>query len=261
MEKDLIIDGKQTTYKVRSNGEIISTVYQGHKRKIPYVMIGGIDTDGYRHVVLTINGIKYIKKVHRLVAISFIPIPYKYAHQGLTFNDLTVNHKDGDKLNNDIKNLEWMTGAENTRHAEKMGLRHNRKIKELVNDICIMIESNEYSLQDISEKLVTQLWFVKKIYKKDAWVSISNKYDFTKYNPLDHNEKLYTIRKPSFDEVLAEDISRMIESNEYSLMEISQMFLVEKYDVLKLFHGKLYPEISKNYNFDNYTKRQSLYFK
>ena len=74
MEKDLIIDGKQTTYKVRSNGEIISTVYQGHKRKIPYVMIGGIDTDGYRHVVLTINGIKYIKKVHRLVAISFIPI-------------------------------------------------------------------------------------------------------------------------------------------------------------------------------------------
>ena len=44
-------------------------------------------------------------------------------------------------------------------------------------------------------------------------------------------------------------------------MEISQIFSVRKYDVLKLFHGKLYPEMSQKYNFDNYTKRQSLYFK
>jgi hypothetical protein len=260
-EKNLYIDGNKTTYIVCSNGEIYSTVYQNHIRKIPHKMIGGIDTDGYRHLTLTIGKNKYTKKVHRLVAITFIPIPKRYTKIGLSYDDLTVNHLDGDKLNNDVSNLAWCTSAENTEHAIKMGLRHNRKIKELVNDICVLIESNNYSFSEIADMLVTRVWFVKKIYKKDAWKSISDNYDFSKYIPEDHNETVFEIRKPSFDEDEAEVLSKLIESNKYSLIELSRIFSVEKYDVLKLFHGKLYPEISSKYNFDNYIKRQSIYFK
>lgn len=52
--------------------------------------------------------------IHRLVAIHFIPNP---------LNKPCVNHIDGDKSNNSINNLEWVTAKENNRHAWDIGLK------------------------------------------------------------------------------------------------------------------------------------------
>lgn len=73
------------------------------------------DAKGYQRVGLC-N--KYLKthKVHRLVAINFIPNPD---------NKPQVNHKDGNKKNNKVENLEWVTNAENSSHAYKTGLKGN----------------------------------------------------------------------------------------------------------------------------------------
>ena len=63
---------------------------------------------GYLEYRLVKNGKRHFKKVHRLVAIAFIPNP-----DGLE----TVNHKDGDKTNNSVENLEWLSLADNIRHS------------------------------------------------------------------------------------------------------------------------------------------------
>lgn len=63
-----------------------------------------IDRYGYPCVSLSINNKNKTMTVHRLVAEAFIPNPD---------NKPTVNHKDENKLNNSVNNLEWMTVAEN----------------------------------------------------------------------------------------------------------------------------------------------------
>jgi len=62
---------------------------------------------GYYHVSLVNNETKKTFKVHRLVALAFIPNPE---------NKTDVNHKDKNKLNNKLENLEWMTRKENNTH-------------------------------------------------------------------------------------------------------------------------------------------------
>ena len=67
---------------------------------------------GYLRVA--IGNEKHEIKVHRAVAEMFVPNP---------FNLPLVNHIDGNKHNNCVDNLEWVTPKENVNHAIRMGLR------------------------------------------------------------------------------------------------------------------------------------------
>ena len=79
------------------------------------------DTDngrGYRSITLTnVSGNK-TNSLHRLIAITFLPNPE---------NKAEVNHIDGNKANNRVDNLEWVTSKENTNHAIDSGLIDNKK--------------------------------------------------------------------------------------------------------------------------------------
>lgn len=66
---------------------------------------------GYKFVQLRKDGKYYPRYVHRLVAQTFIPNPESKKE---------VNHKDGNKANNDITNLEWVTPSENQRHSHQV---------------------------------------------------------------------------------------------------------------------------------------------
>lgn len=80
-----------------------------YKRKDPERKLKpGINSGGYKVVSLFKNGIAKQYYIHRLVAIHFISNP----------NNLPeVNHKDGDKSNNHVSNIEWCTHKTNIEHA------------------------------------------------------------------------------------------------------------------------------------------------
>jgi len=73
---------------------------------------------GYCFVVLSKNNMQKSFSVHRLVASTFLKNPE---------NKRTVNHKDGDKINNKLENLEWATYSENEQHSIRTGLNDKRK--------------------------------------------------------------------------------------------------------------------------------------
>lgn len=78
------------------------------------------DKDGYQQLRMTITKGKTVTvKAHRLIAQTFLPNPE---------NKPQVNHKDGNKMNNAVSNLEWCTNKENQKHAIKTGLKNDSGI-------------------------------------------------------------------------------------------------------------------------------------
>ena len=98
---------QQTIWEVSNHGNI-------KKNGKPYASYfsGGNGGAGGRYPALTINE-PHSGFIHRIVASEFIDNPE---------NKRTVNHKDGNKCNNHVDNLEWATYAENNKHARDTGL-------------------------------------------------------------------------------------------------------------------------------------------
>lgn len=96
-------DGKVYTLnhsQLRKNGRIDNRKGKQLKPKV--------DKCGYETIVLTKDGIRKNYTIHKLVALAYIPNPE---------NKPTINHIDGNKLNNNVSNLEWATYKEQKIHA------------------------------------------------------------------------------------------------------------------------------------------------
>lgn len=95
-------------YSVTKNGEVFSHL---RNRWLKHY----IRKDGYHQIQLRKDGKTILKLIHRLVAKTF-----------LGESKLTVNHIDGNKNNNHVSNLEWVTHQDNQLHAFKLELRNNK---------------------------------------------------------------------------------------------------------------------------------------
>jgi hypothetical protein len=132
------IPGYEGKYKISNYGKVVSyswTRFFGtdNKARIDYPEIQKkihINKDGYPVVGLSIKGKEKKFRVHKLVALTFIPNPE---------NKPEVNHKDANKQNNHVNNLEWATHQENMDHCFALGLRKKqyiRKPKVYVSKVC-----------------------------------------------------------------------------------------------------------------------------
>lgn len=91
-------------YYVTEDGLAISKVNVESK-----ILCQWIDNVGYKQVNIRKNKKRYYKRVHILVANAFV--------EGKTEENCMVNHIDGNKLNNNACNLEWVSNKRNTQHA------------------------------------------------------------------------------------------------------------------------------------------------
>lgn len=116
MKKKLITISKyplKFNYYITDDGRVYS-------ERTNHYMAKRLDKDGYEKVALvSTDNKRHRYSVHRLVLENFDPVP--------NMDKLQVNHKDGDKTNNFLENLEWCTCKENIEHAIKNGLRHNQR--------------------------------------------------------------------------------------------------------------------------------------
>lgn len=108
--KDVV--GYEGVYLVSNYGNIKRIGAHGNQSKEEMgsqkILKHAIKDNKYHFVALCKNGKVSQKYVHRLVALSFIPNPLEKK---------TVNHKDGDRNNNHVDNLEWATYSENNIHS------------------------------------------------------------------------------------------------------------------------------------------------
>ena len=93
----------QTDYLFTEEGDVYSRKFRKLKK-----MKQSRDSNGYKNINLWNNGKGKTYNVHRLVAETYIPNPDNLPE---------VNHKDEDKTNNNVANLEWSTHADNVQHS------------------------------------------------------------------------------------------------------------------------------------------------
>lgn len=144
------IKGFESYYLVSNTGKI----YSNHSGRQIKSFISRI---GYHDVYLKVNKKTSIKKLHRLVAEAFL--------DSGKFKE--VNHKDGNKSNNEVSNLEWVDRSSNMKHSFSMNLSKPR----------LGIENNKSILSEKEVKEIREL-------RKKGWIlrELSAKFNVTMAN-------------------------------------------------------------------------------
>lgn len=141
------LEGYEEIYKINRNGIVLSV-------KTGRQLSSYLDKNGYVLVRLNKNGEGKHCRLHRLLAIMFI-------YNNDKINKTQINHKDGNKSNNNLDNLEWCTPRENNKHARDTGLNPILKGEDAGGAVFSDVE-----ISSIREELQANIISQKQISKK-----------------------------------------------------------------------------------------------
>lgn len=159
-------------YYANENGSIYSAVSNK-------TLSWQLDKDGYAKVqLMSTDGKRHRYSVHRLILENFQPV------EDMEF--LQVNHKDGNKLNNDLSNLEWVTCSENNKHKYKLGLASqkgennnaSRLTEKDVLEIINLLLTHKYTYKEIGKKFDVNEETIGAIKRKQNWKYLTEHVDF-----------------------------------------------------------------------------------
>lgn len=208
-----------------------------YNKKTGKALAQRLNRDGYSVVELWKENKKTVYAVHRFVAKAFIPNPE---------NLPCVNHKDGNKANNKVENLEWVTYSQNTIHAFELGLMkakqgedvHNSVLTEdQVHKICQLMEKG-YRNIDIYELTGVEKHLLKNIRNHGAWPHIRDQYNIPKKSRVISENTVKWIC-----EMIVNGMRNMEIVKEAANPKVTKSL------VSQIKRRVAYSEISKNYNF------------
>lgn len=243
--KQVIYNDLYIPYIISSYGRLFSINYHSITGLVKEIE-GRHDKDGYQTATVTFDGIAKTIKLHRFVATMFIDNPE---------NKEQVNHKNGIKDDNHVWNLEWVTNAENMKHARENGLIKDITCgervwchiysKDQIRKVCEMLTQNK-SFDDIHKETGVARYTISDILAKRKWKQISCDYDFSNYH---YGKDVETIRKAC----------ELIMSNDYNQTQISRMTGIDIRRIHGIIHGLRDKDIAHDYdlsNFNNNTQRK-----
>lgn len=145
------VKGYEGRYQISNRGRVKSLPIDEKfcKRTEEVIMRTFTCGSGYQEVIFTSRRKRKPMLIHRMVAEAFIANPDEKKE---------VNHKDGNKMNNDVTNLEWVTPSENIRHSYDVLLNkppHTRKVT------CIETKEVFVSIKEAADRyglLVPLIW-------------------------------------------------------------------------------------------------------
>ena len=173
--KDVV--GYEGLYQVNKNGQIYSLI---SNKTLKFFYRGSRQDNKYLVVELHKNKKGKTISVHRIVAEAFIPNP----------NNLPcVNHKDGNKYNNCVDNLEWCTYSENNAHAFQTGLKRiprgtkSNLSKLTYNEVveikkCLILGDSEYGTRPLAKKYGVDHRVIMDIYHNRKYQDIKIPFTF-----------------------------------------------------------------------------------
>lgn len=163
------INGYSGFYQVSNLGNVRSWRNGSYgKRNEPQLISPRKDSQGYRKVALYNDGNRTDFKISRLVAEYFIPNPT---------NKPEVNHIDGIKSNDSVRNLEWVTPKENVAHAFETGLNKVKSGEDspnarLTDDdirwIRAYYDNDEYNQVELAEIFDTSQSHISRIVRRET---------------------------------------------------------------------------------------------
>lgn len=159
-------------YYIYDTGEVINYL-TGNRISLK------IETDGYCRVSLMLKtgGTKYVQ-YHRLLMMAFQPCE--------NMDQKQINHKDGDKLNNDFSNLEWCDAKYNLQHAIDIGLRDLSFLNGEGTNFATHTETQALEVIDLlktglyTDKEIENMTglsarnFISKIRRRETWKYLTN---------------------------------------------------------------------------------------